>query len=212
MNNYIWINPVVEQMYKNNLKQLINELNIKGYKVVKGSCQQKKVKNKFMSLCKKIDNHIILDTRCPAAVDYIKQNIELDGIHIPQIEPILIHAARELFDLYIKKDERATLTITTPCESLKELGKNIFKQEGKDRIFFKTWNEMCETFNIEKVEKCLESPIPLGFFKELGQNVLELSGKKEMIEGVTRVINNEVNARLIEMLLCKEGCNNGDGV
>lgn len=212
MTNYILINPVAEQMHKNNLKQVINELNFNGYEIVTCSCQQKKVKNKFMNECKKIDNKIILDTRCPEAIDYIKDNIELDELHIPQIEPILMHVSRILYDKHIKNNKGTTLTITTPCEALKKLGKNIFKQEGMDRIFFKTWNEICEMHNITKEKKCLESPIPLGFFRELDIDILEVGEKKQVLGAITKVKSKEINAKLIEMLLCKGGCNNGDGV
>lgn len=179
--NYIWINPVVNAMYFYTIENLIEELGNKGYIVVEPPSQVEIVRSKFKNVCIKEDK-IVMDTRCPAAIEYIEERIKNINFYIPEIEPILIHSARVLYDLYIKNDKNNRLLITTPCSSLKDMGNFIFKSEGKVEVLFKTWNDICDELNIKKEEKCDKSPIPLGFFRDLNLKVLEVSGKEQVLE------------------------------
>lgn len=209
--NYIWINPVVKAMYFYKLEKLIKELEDKGYKVVEPPSQVELVKNKFKNSCMK-EEKVVLDTRCPAAIEYIEEKVKNRGFFIPKIEPILIHSARALYDIYIKNNKDNTLFITTPCSSLKDMGNSIFKEEKKSRSIFKTWNDICRELDIQKEEKCSRSPIPLGFFRDLNLKVLEVSGQQEVLEAVTNAVENNEDIDLVEILLCEGGCNKGDGV
>ncbi|MBC2397541.1 hypothetical protein [Clostridium tetanomorphum] len=209
--NYIWINPVVKAMYFYTIENLIEELGSKGYIVVEPPSQVEIVRSKFKNVCIKEDK-IVMDTRCPAAIEYIEERIKNINFYIPEIEPILIHSARVLYDLYIKNDKNNRLLITTPCSSLKDMGNFIFKSEGKVEVLFKTWNDICDELNIKKEEKCDKSPIPLGFFRDLNLKVLEVSGKEQVLGAFENTIKNNENIDLVEMLLCEGGCNAGDGV
>ncbi len=66
---------------------------------------------------------------------------------------------------------------------------------------------MCDKLNIEVASKCNLSPIPLGFFRDISENVLEISGENKFNESF---LKKEYD--VIEMLYCLGGCNNGDGV
>lgn len=202
--NYIWMNPVVEKMYEKDLDCLKDNLNKKGFHVVSAEGQLTKVKDKFKT---EIINSkkTVLDTRCPVAIDYAIKDINIDKYNIPNIEPILIHTARYLYDFYIKDTKKDKLIITTPCKALKELGEKIFKD--KPGIEFCTWLEICKKLNIEVASRCSLSPIPLGFFRDISDNVLEISGENKFNESF---LNEEYD--VIEMLYCLGGCNNGDGV
>jgi len=202
--NYIWINPVVEKMYKKDLDSLKNNLRKKGFQVVSAGGQLEQVKNKFRDEIMNSKN-TVLDTRCPVAVDYANKNIDKDKYNIPKIEPILIHTARYLYEFYIKDIKKDKLIITTPCKALKKLGEDIFK--NKLGIEFYTWLEVCDKLNIEVASKCNLSPIPLGFFRDISENVLEISGENKFNESF---LKEEYD--VIEMLYCLGGCNNGDGV
>ncbi|MDU4599943.1 MAG: hypothetical protein E6Y49_18630, partial [Clostridium sporogenes] len=119
--NYIWMNPVVEKMYKKDLDSLKDNLNKKGFQVVSADGQLEQVKDKFKTEIMN-SKKTVLDTRCPVAVDYVINNINKDKYNIPKIEPILIHTARYLYEFYIKDIKKDRLIITTPCKALKELG------------------------------------------------------------------------------------------
>lgn len=200
---YIWINPVVEKMYNNSLENIKKVFKNKGVIVL--SCDGKLEETKEM-FKKEIDtsNKTILDTRCPLALDYAKKVVLKSKYKIPSIEPILIHTARYLYDTYIE-DTNNEIVITTPCKALKDLGNKLF--QNKNRITFFTWIDVCHLFNISLVKKCDTSPIPLGFFRDISNNILEISGKNSFKEDF---IKQEYD--VVEMLYCLGGCNNGDGV
>ncbi|MFD3156864.1 hypothetical protein ACFIJ5_08400 [Haloimpatiens sp. FM7330] len=202
--HYIWINPVVEKMYKNDLDNLKNNLTEKGFIIVSTNGQIQKVKNKFKNIILNSEKPV-LDTRCPMAVDYVNKNIDTSKYNIPKIEPILIHTARDLYNSHVKDLEKDDLIITTPCKALKQLGKDIFK--NKQGIEFYTWLEFCSIFGIPTASKCNLSPIPLGFFRDISENILEISGENKFNECFS-----QDSYDIIEMLYCSGGCNNGDGV
>lgn len=210
MTNYILINPVASVMYKEHIGEIHTKLQNHKFKIVEPRCQQSVVKEKYKKYCDGCDD-TVLDNRCPAAIEFIYQKIELDGVVVPKIEPILIHTARDLYKEYLLKNKNASLTITTPCESLKILGKEIFKKEHKSRIYFKTWNEICDMLNIERVAKRTTTPIPMGFFKNLEIPISELSGALEIEKNLKSEILIK-KPKLVEILYCKDGCHNGDGV
>lgn len=80
-------------------------------------------------------------------------------------------------------------------------------------ITFYTWKEFCNKEKIELGEKVDESPIPLGYFKDSFLKICELSEEKEIIDKIKNIKNDNINTyEIIEMLYCKDGCNNGDGL
>ena len=202
---YIFINPVVNNMYK---KEELDELLINnGYSRIEVETDWHKiVKEKYNQTLKSTEK-TLLDKRCPLAIDTISDYVNDKDTLIPEIDPILIHCGIEIANREDLKGKKKI--ITTPCESLATYGnsKNL-----EDTIFI-SWKEFIKDLNInEKVKgKLLDSsPIPLGYFNGLDAKVSSLSGE----ENIVSYFKNNLHKKddLVEMLYCAHGCNNGDGV
>ena len=202
---YIFINPVVNNMYK---KEELDELLINnGYSRIEVETDWHKiVKEKYNQTLKSTEK-TLLDKRCPLAIDTISEYVNDKDTLIPEIDPILIHCGIEIANREDLKGKKKI--ITTPCESLATYGnsKNL-----EDTIFI-SWKEFIKDLNInEKVKgKLLDSsPIPLGYFNGLDAKVSSLSGE----ENIVSYFKNNLHKKddLVEMLYCAHGCNNGDGV
>lgn len=174
----------------------------------------------------------VADMRCPVAggmaADYRHRYEEQgpeersqgeQGPHlvIPDIEPILIHCAREISGRRDLCDEQKL--ITTPCQALADAGNALKLKDTR----FLAWNGLlkelgdtvegaCAEYAVQEGTKaCLKSsPIPPGFFRNLGIDTVSLTGEeniREYLEG-----ESWKQVRLVEMLCCHMGCHNGDGV
>jgi len=165
------------------------------------------VKEKYNELYKNSNNLTILDRRCPKAIDVVKEHIKSEEVLIPEIEPILIHCGREIAGRDDLKDKKKV--ITTPCKSLADLGNKL---NLKDTTFI-SWNEFLKVLKLEEeIQRNIldESPIPPGYFSKLGSEIKSISGE----DNIKNYFENGLHKRdkLIEMLYCNNGCNNGDGV
>ena len=100
MKNYVWLNPVVETSY--NLKKLKSILLSKDFEVVNPILDNANiVLNKYREYVLKA-NKTVVDARCPMIIEYFKKHEFI--VDYPDIEPILIHVARELADRKDLKD------------------------------------------------------------------------------------------------------------
>ena len=176
----------------------------------------------------------VADARCPEAVNLIERyNEERNlSIQVADIEPILIHCAREL-------SARADLAdgekiITTPCRILAEQGNALELPHTR----FVSWKDFFSELG-ESLEPAPEaSPIPPGFFTGLSVPVVSLSGREDIedyLEERSRTSEGELEDRmmsgtagsqnigaviadagrkplLLELLYCPKGCHMGDGV
>ena len=202
---YILINPVVDKMYEQEI--LNNFLKINGYtRVFYNENWADIVINKYKDVIKNAKGATIMDMRCPLAVDTVKDIIEKDqNIIFPDIDPILIHCAREISLREDLKDGEKI--IITPCKSLKDIGNNLCM----DNTIFMTWLEFLESLDQNIEGNVLDNtPIPLGFFDSLDLKKESISGN-DNIESYFRK-NKFKNLDMIEMLYCHNGCHNGDGV
>lgn len=202
---YILINPVVDKMYEQEI--LNNFLKINGYtRVFYNENWADIVINKYKDVIKNAKGATIMDMRCPLAVDTVKDIIEKDqNIIFPDIDPILIHCAREISLREDLKDGEKI--IITPCKSLKDMGNNL----RMDNTIFMTWIEFLESLDKNIEGNVLDNtPIPLGFFDSLDLKKESISGN-DNIESYFRK-NKFKNLDMIEMLYCHNGCHNGDGV
>ncbi len=202
---YILINPVVDKMYEQEI--LNNFLKINGYtRVFYNENWADIVINKYKDVIKNAKGATIMDMRCPLAVDTVKDIIEKDqNIIFPDIDPILIHCAREISLREDLKDGEKI--IITPCKSLKDMGNNL----RMDNTIFMTWIEFLESLDQNIEGNVLDNtPIPLGFFDSLDLKKESISGN-DNIESYFRK-NKFKNLDMIEMLYCHNGCHNGDGV
>lgn len=209
MAKYIWINPVAEKMYGDNLKLIKNSLTKKGYIIVNCESQLEYVKEQYKEYSKEAEK-TILDCRCPETINLLKSNNLTYNFDVPMIEPILVRTSRVLYDNYVKCEED-TLIITSPCTQLRDFSRKAMSE--KSGIEFYTWKEFIENEGMKSLGNIDKSPIPLGYFKDTFENVLELSSEEEILTGIRSLKKcNEKRYEIVEMLYCKDGCNNGDGL
>lgn len=204
MKHYIWLNPVVWSMYDK--AKLEHAVCSRGYEIVE--CHEdhlSKVKNGYDDVISK-SPFCVMDMRCPAAVAYAREHYPHSEVVYADIDPILINAAAELSRRF-EGEKDCLLTVITPCRELCELGRA--KQFVNTR--FLTWNEFKEMSDIRLEQKTLDnSPIPPGFFSSYGEEGISLSTEEELDEFFGK--KNFVGKKIAEMLYCKEGCHNGNGV
>lgn len=150
----------------------------------------------------------VADARCPLAAALVgeeKRRLGIgDELQTADIEPILIHCARELSERSDLKDGEKL--ITTPCRVLADAGNAL----GLLRTRFVTWRAFAERLGEDPGTPPENSPVPPGFFCGLGCRTASLSGPEE----IRRFLEDGrwKNFRLLELLFCRNGCHNGDGV
>ena len=207
MKHYIWLNPVVMAMYgEEQLRRVMGRL---GYVIV--FCVQDHIANvkKQYRAAVAAQESCVLDMRCPAAVDYVKDRYwddAADEVVFPDLEPILIQASREL-SRTLMSEEDADLTVITPCEALKRQG----MRTGLAHTKFLTWKEFAAEYELKLQRKDLGiSPIPPGFFAEYGAGASCLSSQAEIDHFFQKKTYRQ--KQIAEMLICNQGCHNGNGV
>lgn len=167
------------------------------------------VKEKYKEVVdeNKDNNLTILDTRCPKTIETISNEAKSKDIIVPKIHPILIHCGIEISERDDLRDK--SKVVTTPCESLADYGNKL---NLKDTSFI-SWKVFLQDLDEkEKIKRKVldESPIPLGYFTSFGSKITSISGK----ENIENYFENGLHKKdkLVEMLYCNNGCNNGDGV
>ncbi|PHV70229.1 hypothetical protein CS063_11200 [Sporanaerobium hydrogeniformans] len=202
---YIFINPVIDQMY---VKEELDETLLQnGYQRVEVETDwHKLVKQKYNEILKQT-KLTVLDKRCPKVMEVINPYLNHEKLLVPAIEPILIHCAIELAGREDLRNQKKI--ITTPCESLASYGNKI----GLEDTEFISWKVFLKKINLHRpvqVKVLGASPIPPGYFKTLEAKISSISGK-ENIESYFKM-NLYKQDELVEMLYCQNGCHNGDGV
>ena len=198
------MNPVVDRMYPENV---LNPFLLKnGYtRVYCETDWAQIVKEKYKNALQKT-TATIMDMRCPMSVHLSKECVKKDVQAIfPEIEPILIHCAKEISERENLKGKEKI--IITPCQSLAQMGNKL---QLNETIFY-TWTSFLHKLKKPLYGKALDNtPIPLGYFSEIAVEKWSLSGE----ESITKYLLSEEwkKKRLIEMLYCHEGCHNGDGI
>lgn len=200
---YILINPVVDSMYE---KEELDEVLFRhGYQ--RAECQESwgpVVKEKYNELLKTTEKTVI-DARCPVAAQKVKEEYQQEHLLVAEIEPILLHCAREISNQEELKGYEKV--ITTPCKALADQGNRLNLEETK----FIAWNEFERTLDVTlESRKLSASPIPPGFFGDMEFANDSISGKEIIEEYFESETSRKM--KLIEMLYCQQGCHNGDGV
>lgn len=211
---YIWINPVTESMYDQ--EKLTEFLQKHGYEQVTVTGDWLNiVKEKYRATVTGTSGPVI-DIRCPKTKHVLDELGITSKFTIPAIEPILIHCAREMSGRADLQGEEKV--ITTPCQALADMGNAL---ELKHTTFM-TWNCFLAMLgdqpekdnNTLTARQLKESPIPPGFFDDLGLKTVSLTGEDDIREYFQTQNSKEQleNVQLIEMLFCQHGCHNGDGL
>lgn len=203
MKKLVWLNPVVKSIYDfAALKEILQD---KGFSVME--CEKdhvQSVKNAYKNGL--TQSELIFDSRCPRAANFIRANFKEQAALISNLNPILIESAIELSSK-LKEDE--WLYVTTPCEDLAELGREL----NLERTTFLTWKSFREQNAINlKMRSIEQSPIPPGFFANLGAKTLSLGNKEKIQNALSYKFSELKNYRIIELLYCENGCHNGDGL
>lgn len=200
---YIWINPVTERMYE---PDVLNDF------LCRHGYQRVSVKRDWLSVVKEKyrmsvseATQPVMDMRCPMIKELLGELDVNSNIVIPEIKPILIHCGQEISErVDLAKEEKI---ITTPCGALAGMGNAM---ELPNTTFI-SWN--CFLESIGEKPTCnppKESPIPPGFYNELGLKTISITGEDDIKAYFQNWKAEEV--QLVEMLYCKEGCHNGDGI
>lgn len=212
---YILINPVTKQMYEEDF--LTRFLARHGYEPVE--CQENWgtiVLEKYRLEVERIragrdgagrrnpPPSTVCDVRCPKAAQRLRALDNRAGLVVPDIEPILLHCAREISSRPALMGKKKL--ITTPCEALAAAGNRL----GLADTEFLSWNTFLERLG-ERPEGTIlkSSPIPPGFFDSIGKSAC-VTGAKE-IESYLQE-QGWKGVKIVELLECSGGCHRGDGV
>lgn len=200
---YIWINPVTDGMYDSG--ELNEFLRSHGYKRVEASKDWPTVvRKKYLEIVEEAE-HTVMDVRCPKVRELLKELESASEVTIPEIYPILIHCSQELSRRKDLQEDKKVFT--TPCQALADMGNAL----GLKDTWFVSWNRFIESIGSEPSRVLpKESPIPPGFFDELGFQTVSVTGEEEIQKFFENYHPDEV--RLVEMLFCEKGCHNGDGI
>ncbi len=200
---YIWINPVAASMYEE--EELNDFLEKHGFRRFETSIDWLSVVREKYKEAVKQSRHPVIDIRCPKAKELLETMELKTKVTFPQIYPILIHCGKEGSE---RKDlQEEVKIITTPCQALADLGNELCFSN----THFISWNKFLKMLESEPNRKVIDkSPIPPGFFKELGVKEASVTGEDEIRryfeEGVPEGVE------LVELLYCKDGCHHGDGI
>ena len=200
---YIWINPVTANMYEPAALQ--DHLASHGFIMVDASAHWlETVKEKYKRAVETAE-HTVIDMRCPKIIGLLKAYELENQVAIPDIEPILIHCGREISR---REDlQGSEKIITTPCQALADLGNSL----GLPETTFLPWNQFLSAHGKGlTAAPPKESPIPPGFFEKLICRKHSATGKEDICDLFEQFRPDAYD--LIELLYCKEGCHNGDGV
>jgi len=200
---HIWINPVVDSMYET---EALNEFLARhGHKrLVTSGDWLTIVKEKYVKEVEQ-SQHPVMDVRCPKIKPLLKEiGVEAD-VKIPEIKPILIHCGEEGSRQEALGEEEKI--ITTPCQALADMGNAL----NLEKTRFMAWNQFAQMLGDEPAHTLLKaSPIPPGFFEGVGLQTASVTGEEEIRNYFKAGVPKEVE--LVELLFCKEGCHNGDGI
>ncbi|WDV45481.1 [Fe-Fe] hydrogenase large subunit C-terminal domain-containing protein [Clostridiaceae bacterium M8S5] len=208
MKKYIWLNPVTSDMLTNNninVNELFKNL---GYILVDLDCSiVDNVLSDYINMCKSTNNPLI-DSRCPMVVEIIKEKYPELCKNIAPLDPIFIYCAKHLYKTLIKSNDDSILFIIAPCTSLCHYGNAVLKKD----VIFTTWKHFKEKHEICIDLKARRTPIPLGFFDNTDLIIEKLTGESKILSNINKLIEYKSNIDLIEILYCKNGCHNGDGI
>lgn len=200
---YIWINPVTDKMYEPDVLNKFLEQH--GFQRLYTSGDWLTfVKEKYRLAVKEV-GHPVIDVRCPKIKELLGELDITSQITVPEINPILIHCGQEASER--KELQEYEKIITTPCQALADMGNAL----ALPKTQFIAWNQFLELMGSEPTGTApKESPIPPGFFEGMGLKTDSITGEEEIRAYFKQGVPEDV--QLVELLYCKEGCHNGDGI
>ena len=202
------LNPVIKALLKKHYQTLVELLYSLGWYVEDASRRDiPAVKELYKDCLRNNSKRPVIDSRCPAAVQLISDEFPNLINYLSPIKPILITGAELALAEFkeIFKKQPISLTIVSPC--------NALTRYGDERYLIITWKKFKEKQKLNFPEKPPEnSPVPLGFFNELGVAVVGASGENNIRKLLANFHSLGPNFQIIELLFCEGGCHNGDGL
>jgi len=209
---FIWINPVISRMAGDDYPALLERLVRRGYRIAACPEAADEIRGTYISHLDQSPVRPLIDARCPRIVSLIREKFPALLERVAPIPPILILCAERLYRRHCAPDPRQTsLTIITPCSELVDYGKSLFGE----RILFLTWKDFRRDEALLPLYPRAEaSPIPPGFFNFPGIRVLEGSGPQTVTDLLGRAEAGRIDTEvaILELLYCRDGCHNGNGV
>lgn len=204
---YVWINPVVNAMY--GAAKLREALRGLGFEVLDCTADHAaQVRAHYARAVAQRGGRTVVDMRCPAAAARFRALAGDSAYTFPDIEPILVHCAREVC---ARVPEAQECLVITPCESLAACGRHC----RVPRAQFLTWKAFLarpdvDSSKLPPARRLADSPVPPGFFAPLSCAVHSLSGAQAIQSYASKRHANP--PALLELLDCPGGCHHGDGV
>lgn len=210
MRQYVWINPVIEAMAGVRYPEILKKISKQGFAIVSCTTGLGRVRDEYKSVLAKQRSRPLIDTRCPVIREVVSERYPELSELLADIPPILMACAQDIYEEYIKKSKvPACLTMVTPCSALAKYGNENFGSVA----YFTTWTEFCKKNHIQiQLERAGISPIPPGFFRFSEYKICETSGEVPVNDMLEQVVQKQLDAELLELLYCHDGCINGDGV
>lgn len=209
---FVWLNPVIDRMAGNDYPALLEAIESRGYTVATCTEALPEVREAYRSHLGRSPVKPLIDARCPRITSVIREKFPRLSAQIAPIQPILIVCAGILYRRHVAPNPRkASLTVITPCSDLEDYGKALFG----DRIRFKTWKAFQRDEGLMQLfPRADASPVPPGFFAYPGVRVLERNGAENVTDLLGRVEGKRLDPQveILELLYCRDGCHNGDGV
>ncbi len=203
---FVWLNPVIGTMLGSDLSNLEDCLEQRGDTPVQIPNLGLVVLEKYQS---KLGQGLLIDARCPEAVNFIEKSFPELVRYVASIEPILIHGTRYLAEKHLANLEDE-LVMVTPCTAFSER----YGEKFPPNISFIPWNIFAESITGWKTNQKPEAtPVPPGFFNTLSAQVFEATGEEEIRSLLSeKPWENAQEPILIELLYCPGGCHTGDGM
>lgn len=200
---YIWVNPVADKMYEPEaLNAFLRQHGYQRFYTSKDWLEI--VREKYRDVVERAKKPV-MDMRCPKIKELL-DDMHIDSeVCVPEIKPILIHCGQEGSEKQSLLGEEKI--ITTPCQALADMGNTLALKDTR----FVPWNQFVEMLG-EEPKRVLpkESPIPPGFFAGLNVKNVSVTGEEEIRTYFAAGVPKDI--QLVEMLFCKNGCHNGDGI
>ena len=195
----LWINPVA--VARHGRDALEEAVWARGYRLVDSLSDQRPVLIDKYRKAVAASTKPVAVMRCPLALRYVRSLHSVDWV-TPNIYPLLIHSALELH-AHHRPDGATTLTVTTPCVMLAELGNGL----GLANTTFQDWDSFAAEQHLSLTARRLDaSPVPPGLFDGLGVAVRQLTSRARIDAHFAAPAADEPD--LVEMFYCTDGCHN----
>lgn len=202
MKTLLFFNPIIKKLLEeDDYRALFEKFELLGIDVRDSTPGITRVREEYKKLINETQQLPVIDSRCPYVVDMVREEFpNLENL-LAKIDPILITSAE------IEREKLGgdvELNVVAPCKGFERY------TDPEKKRYVCTWQMFKELANFYPPQKTPgSSPVPLGFFDELGVKVYSASGEENCRKLLAKYPK---DAQLLELLFCEEGCHKGDGL